>query len=303
MGLQGGGFVAQAAALCRACDGSTDPRFQKRGFSFVTCRECGVISVADPLPDTVDYDASYFSESSVNGYAAYVADRDLIEANFAARLVWLQSFTAGGRLLDVGAAYGFFVHLAARAGFAAQGLEPAADCAAFARRELGAELQTGRFESVDLPDESFDVVTMFDVLEHFENPRVALQQAARLLRPGGLLVVETGDTEALLARLAQQRWYFFDPPQHLVFFSQANLAQLARSVGFGDALGVGHIGRQVSLRNFSFQLSRALGGRRGALLRRFGESTWGQSRFRVPDRGNAFIMAFRREPRPESSLR
>lgn len=299
MGLVGKKGVSCGKMLCRACDGPTVPRFRKRGFSFVTCTDCGVISVADPLLEAVDYDASYFSQTSTNGYAAYVADRELIEANFSARLEWLQAYATGGRLLDVGAAYGFFVHLAKRVGFAAQGLEPAADCADFARRELGAELQTGRIESVDLPDESFDVLTMFDVLEHFENPRVALQQASRLLRPGGVLVVETGDTEALLARLAGRRWYFFDPPQHLVFFSQANLTRLAREVGFGEPLGVGHIGRQVSLRNFSFQLSRALEGRRsGTWLRHLGESGFGRGRFRVPDRGNAFIMAFRRAPGP-----
>lgn len=284
-----------AGVRCRACRGATSARFRKRGFSFVTCLVCGVISVADPLPEAVDYDASYFSEASANGYAAYLQDRSLIEANFRNRLDWIQSHVSGGRLLDVGAAYGFFVHLAEKAGFEASGLEPAADCADFARRELGVRLKTGRIETADLPAGSFDVITMFDVLEHFEDPRLALQRAARLLSAGGVLIVETGDTQALLARISGHRWYFFDPPQHLVFFSQENLTQLASNVGFGDLLGVGHIGREVSLRNFLFQFSRALGdGRSGAMLRRWAEQGRADRRFRVPDRGNAFVAAYRR---------
>ena len=280
---------------CRACGGATAARFRKRGFSFVTCLVCEVISVADPLPEAVDYDATYFSEAAANGYAAYLQDRALIEANFTNRLDWIQSYASGGRLLDVGAAYGFFVHLAGKAGFEASGLEPAADCADFARRELGADLITGRIETAELPAGSFDVITMFDVIEHFEDPRLALQKAARLLSPGGVLIVETGDTQALLARISGHRWYFFDPPQHLVFFSQENLTRLASDVGFEDLLGVGHIGRQVSLRNFIFQFSRALGdGRSGAMLRRCAEQGRADRQFRVPDRGNAFVAAYRR---------
>ena len=295
MGLAGGEEEEFGTHECRACDGPTTLRFRKRGFAFVTCRDCGVISVADPLPESVNYDAGYFSAASTNGYASYVADRAIVEANFATRLDWLKSYAPKGRLLDIGAAYGFFVHLASMDGFEAQGLEPASACAEFARRELGVELQTGRLESVDLPSESFDVITMFDVFEHFDRPRLALQQAFRLLRPGGVLVVETGDPEALLARVAGSRWYFFDPPQHLVFFSQENLARLALEVGFDEPLGVGYMGRQVSFRNFAFQLSRALNDHRAACwLRRLGGSRLGGLRFPGPDRGNAFIMALRR---------
>ena len=140
---------------------------------------------------------------------------------------------------------------------------------------------------------------MFDVLEHFENPCVALERAASLLRPGGLLVVETGDIDALLARVTGSRWYFFDPPQHLVFFSQENLTRLARHAGFEERLGVAHIGRQVSIRNFLFQSSRALGpGRGGTLLRKWADSRIGETRLRVPDRGNAFVAAYRRGSQP-----
>jgi hypothetical protein len=109
-----------------------------------------------------------------------------------------------------------------------------------------------------------------------------------------LLVVETGDRDALLARVLGRRWYFYDPPQHLTFFSRASLARLLEASGFSAPLAIGHLGRMVSLRNCSFQLARALGaGPLGSMCRGLSRSPLGRLKFRVPDRGNAFILAAR----------
>lgn len=261
--------------------------------------------VAEPRPSVVDYDASYFASSGRDGYAAYLGDRDLIRRNFARRVEWLRRIVPSGRLLDVGAAYGLFVAAAGDAGFDAMGLEPAADCAAVARREFSARVETGHIETFDFPAQSFDVVTMLDVIEHFEDPRLAVDRAARLLRPGGLLVVETGDRNSIFARVCGSRWYFYDPPQHLTFFGRDSLSRMVADAGFSDPVAFGALGRRVSVRNFSFQLARALGdGALGASCRRFATSVSGSLRFAVPDRGNAFIGAYRRASAagPESSM-
>jgi SAM-dependent methyltransferase len=281
---------------CRACDGAGPEVFRKRGFPIAECRQCGTRFVPRGAAAPMRYDEGYFAGLDPGGgYASYLADRDLVLANFDRRLRWLAGHASGPRLLDVGAAYGFLLAAARRHGFEGIGVEPAAGCAEVARRELGVEVRTGTIEEIDLPAREFDVATMLDVVEHLENPRAALARIHSLLRPGGLLVVETGDLHGLLSRVSGQRWYFYDPPQHVTFFSQQSLVALLERAGFSAPVAVGAIGREVSLRNFAYQLGRALGdGPSGNLSRSIARSPLGRIRFHVPDRGNAFVVAVRR---------
>lgn len=245
------------------------------------------------MPSLV-YDEGYFDGDSFGGYPAYLQDRGLIVENFRRRVRWLAPHAAGRRLLDVGAAYGLLVEAAREEGFDAVGLDPANACVEWARRELGVEMIHGVVEDASVPDERFDVVTLMDVIEHVADPGVALRRIRRWLASDGLLVIETGDFRALLARVCGPRWYYYDPPQHLTYFSLESLEALLVASGFEPPMAVGHLGRSVSLRNFSFQLGRSLGdGWSGDLCRRLARSGAGAWTFDVPDRGNVFTVAAR----------
>lgn len=279
---------------CRACGGDGRAAFVKRGFVIASCDACGSHFVPDPVPDPARYDESYFAGTGACGYGGYLQDRELILANFARRARWLARIGAGKRVLDVGAAYGFFVAAARAEGFDAIGLEPVAACAAFAARELGVEIRTGRIEYAPLEPASFDVITLFDVIEHLASPADALRRIRTLLAPGGMVVVETGDLGGLLARTVGSRWYYYDPPQHLTYFSLDSLTHVLRATGFHAPSEVGHLGREVSVRNFFHQLGRALGGPLGGLSEAVARSPLAAFSFGVPDRGNAFVAAARR---------
>lgn len=287
--------VAAAGPLrCRACGAPGRAEFVKRGFVIASCAACGCHFVPDPVPDPARYDEDYFAGAGECGYGGYLQDRPLILANFARRARWIAGLGAGARVLDVGAAYGFFVAAARAEGFDAIGLEPVPPCATFAARELGVEVRTGLIETADLEPASFDVVTMFDVIEHLADPAAALRRIRTLLAPDGLLVAETGDLGGLLRRVVGSGWYYYDPPQHLTYFSVASLGHLLRATGFEEPSSVGHLGREVSARNFFHQLGRALGGPLGAASQAVARSPLGALNFSVPDRGNAFIAAARR---------
>lgn len=280
---------------CRACGTPGRERFVKRGFVVAECPACGCHYVPDPLPVPVTYDEAYFAGEGECGYGGYLLDRELILANFARRARWIATLGTGRRVLDVGAAYGFFVAAARREGLDARGLEPVAACAAFARRELGVEVMTGRIEDAGLPPGSLDVVTLFDVIEHLADPALALARVRDLLVPGGTVVIETGDLGGLLARVCGSAWYYYDPPQHLTYFSRPSLERLLERSGFGPTLDVAHLGRAVSVRNFFHQLGRALGdGIAGGLSRAVSHTALAGLTFPVPDRGNAFALAARR---------
>ena len=278
---------------CRACGGAGRDLFVKRGYSFAECESCGCRFVSDAL-DPLVYDEGYFRGDSFGGYPAYREDRELLVRNFRRRIEWLAPLAPGSRLLDVGAAYGFLVHAAAQAGFEATGMEPAAGCVEWARRELGVPMIEARAEDATIAPQSFDVVTLLDVIEHVVDPAVVLRRVRRWLRPGGLLVIETGDFESLLARTCGRRWYYYDPPQHLTYFSEASLRHVLDAAGFDPLLATGHLSRAVSMRNFSHQLGRSLGdGVAGDVCRRFAQSRLGSLTFEVPDRGNVMLTASR----------
>ncbi|MFN8599204.1 MAG: class I SAM-dependent methyltransferase [Candidatus Binatia bacterium] len=287
-------LAAAGPLRCRACGAPGRAEFVKRGFVIASCAACGCHFVPDPVPDPARYDEDYFAGAGECGYGGYLQDRPLILANFARRARWIAGLGAGARVLDVGAAYGFFVAAARAEGFDAIGLEPVPPCATFAARELGVEVRTGLIETADLEPASFDVVTMFDVIEHLADPAAALRRIRTLLAPGGLLVAETGDLGGLLRRVVGSGWYYYDPPQHLTYFSVASLGHLLRATGFEEPSSVGHLGREVSARNFFHQLGRALGGPLGAASQAVARSPLGALNFSVPDRGNAFIAAARR---------
>lgn len=284
---------ARAESACRSCGEPGHEIFVKRGYPFAECRACGCRFVVGDLPALV-YDEGYFGGDSFGGYPDYLRDRELIVENFARRVRWLAPHARGRRLLDVGAAYGLLVHAANREGFEATGLDPARGCGDWARRELGLSMIEGAVEEVDLPDASFDVVTMMDVIEHVVDPSVALRRIRSWLGPDGLLVIETGDFRALLARVCGSRWYYYDPPQHLTYFCLESLERLLHRSGFESPVAVGHLGRSVSLRNFAFQLGRSLGdGLLGDMCRGVADSGLGALTFDVPDRGNVFTVAAR----------
>ncbi len=137
-------------------------------------------------------------------------------------------------LLDVGCSSGAFVWIAERMGFRAEGVEPA-EKPARAGRERGLTIHSGFLEELRLPRSSFDAVTLFEVIEHLDKPTALLDECHRLLKPGGILVVGTGNTDSWTRRILKNHWDFFDLHQHgghISFFSPRSIEVLAGRTGF-----------------------------------------------------------------------
>ncbi len=248
------------ASRCTLCGGPAQPWRRRRGFTVLRCTSCDAGFVPPPaIPDDLEalYARGYFDGEHATGYPGYVADRALLERNFDERVAWIERLDPPGRrLLDVGAAYGFCVAAATQRGWDAEGLDLAEDCAEQAERLSGARVRRGDFLTADVGG-PFDVVTFFDVLEHFRDPCASLRRARTLLAPGGLVVVETGDHRAPWARCLGNRWYFLDPPQHVVYFSAGSLREHLARAGFGD-VRLSRPGRRVSLGNVLFKAAALL---------------------------------------------
>lgn len=139
-----------------------------------------------------------------------------------------------GRLLDLGCGTGQALEAFAAGGFELFGVEPSSFAARRARETTGAAVHVGDLASAAYPPRHFDAITAFDVIEHLSQPMTTLRQMRQILRPGGVLVVETGDIDSLNARLAGGHWYYVLLPGHLSFFSRRTLANALGISGYVD---------------------------------------------------------------------
>jgi SAM-dependent methyltransferase len=137
-----------------------------------------------------------------------------------------------GRLLDVGCATGIFLDGMRRLGWHVAGVEPSSSAVAYARVRFDLDIFAGRLEDAHYPAASFDVVTLWDVLEHVHEPRVVLAEIARILRPGGLLVLSLPNPDSLEARLLGSHWLGWDLPRHLNLFRPMFLQRHLANAGF-----------------------------------------------------------------------
>lgn len=142
---------------------------------------------------------------------------------------------AGLSLLDVGCSNGTLLDIAGRHGLVAEGVEPAQNAAADGVRR-GFKVHEGAVEQLPLQPESYDLITSFEVIEHIQDPTPMLLASLNLLRPGGVLVIGTGNTASWSFAALGADWDFMHPSAgHINYFSSTSLAKLAASLGFDVA--------------------------------------------------------------------
>jgi SAM-dependent methyltransferase len=139
---------------------------------------------------------------------------------------------AGGRVLDLGAGYGFWLAALAAAGYQPAGVELSAEAAAIAAERSGAPVAHGSAdELLPFEDASFAAVTMLDVIEHLPRYAQALAECARVLAPGGKLFVVTLNAGSLARPLLGRRWSFWLDPTHVHMFSAHRLRSAFAGAG------------------------------------------------------------------------
>ena len=239
----------------------------------VRCRRCGLVYVGRRERDfafaVADSQKSHALSRHVD--TLDLVDRGVEDAEepwrrrlFEDRLNRLRRHADGGALLDVGCASGDFLAVAESAGFDAQGVEPEPTSSARARRR-GLRVTSATLEEASFEDATFDVVTLFHVLEHMDSPRAGLVEVRRILGPGGLLAIETPTIDSVWFALMRRRWRQLIP-DHYYFFAEATLGRLLEECGF-QRLTSEKVGKPASVR-FVVDRVRRLSVPAGGALRR-----------------------------------
>jgi ubiquinone/menaquinone biosynthesis C-methylase UbiE len=194
----------------------------------VRCRRCHMVYSNPRLTSDAILDSYKAVEDPI--YLQEEDGRRLTFLHHAKHMERILGAPAGRNLLDVGCYTGVFVEVARARGWKGVGLEPSHWAVAYARSR-GLPVLEGTLVSSAIKDESQDVVTLWDVIEHLPDPLGELQQVARVVKPGGWAVLHTMDIDSLAARAMRQRWPWL-MQMHLVYFSQRTLGAMLRKVGF-----------------------------------------------------------------------
>jgi 2-polyprenyl-3-methyl-5-hydroxy-6-metoxy-1,4-benzoquinol methylase len=198
---------------------------------FLECQSCGFAyrpDLDDAALKQIYADGDY---EEIRG-EQYLASLEARRSDARVRLCYIRPWAQHGRLLDVGAAGGAFVAEAALAGFDAIGIEPVPSFARAAREELGVDVRDGSIEDSELSACSYEVATLWHVLEHLRAPVDQLRRLAQALSEGGTLAIEVPNAASAVAAHTGASWASLEPKVHVNQFTPFSLRIALERAGF-----------------------------------------------------------------------
>lgn len=218
---------------CNLCNNQSFSEYAKKGeYQLYQCSACSFVFVYPTPSDLAGiYGESYFNkpDDQEYGYVDYDRDKEPLRKLFIRYIEKFESLTSGRRILDVGAATGYFLDLAKARGWQTFGTE-ISDYAAKEAQSRGHKMIVAPL--TEITGEKYDVITMWDVLEHVSNPVEYVRAAKNLLSDNGVLAINTVDTSSLWARMMKGKWHLVVPPEHISFLSKQNLRELLEREGY-----------------------------------------------------------------------
>ena len=198
-------------------------------FEIMVCEDCGLLYTTpkpsdEKLGDYYKSDEYYSHQENKKGFIPRVYET-VKSVNLKHKIAIATQGKEPGRLLDIGCGVGDFLHFAEQNGWQCTGAEPSEDAASIAKKRIKAEIMLPK-DLEKLPDESFDVITMWHVLEHVSDLQWQVNQLNRLLKKGGRLVVALPNFNSYDAQFYQDKWAAYDVPRHLNHFCQDSITKI-----------------------------------------------------------------------------
>lgn len=193
----------------------------------VKCKNCGLIYINPRLKDDL----------IINGYTnsideAYISQKESRIKTFTKVLRLIESFYSNrGRILDVGTAAGFLLKVAKESGWETFGIEPSIWMCEYANRNFDVNVQQGTLIDGLFENNFFDVVVLWDVLEHIPDPLSTLKIINKILKPKGLIIINFPNIEDIFSKVLGRKWWFI-LSAHLYYFSTKTLFLMLKKCNF-----------------------------------------------------------------------
>jgi 2-polyprenyl-3-methyl-5-hydroxy-6-metoxy-1,4-benzoquinol methylase len=197
----------------------------------VQCTRCGLVYINPRLHN--DVIVQDYKDAAIIGYKEqFVSQNKGREIAFTRSIQFINKlYPDRGKLLDIGTAAGTFLAVAQKYGWSVCGCEPNEWFCTWAKKHYGIHIDQGTVFQQHYPESTFDIITLWDVIEHVPDPRALLAHCFALLKPGGLLIFTYPDIGSWIARLMGRHWVFL-MSVHLYYFTRKTVARLLQSIGF-----------------------------------------------------------------------
>ncbi len=215
---------------CPLCGGRPSAEMgRKDGLRIFRCADC-TVQFSEYAPDLsilpTLYDRTYFHGSPI-GYSSYLGEESLHRRRARRYLADLAAdMSSPGSLLDVGSATGVFLDEARQRGWQVRGCEVSEWAVDQARTRFDLDVVCASFPTPLLGTQQYDALTFINVFEQLPDARAAERAARDLVRPGGLVAIETWDVDALVARLAGMKWHQYRPGDTPIYLNRRSLTRL-----------------------------------------------------------------------------
>jgi SAM-dependent methyltransferase len=224
----------------------------EEAFTYVKCRNCGFVYL-NPRPEGPEMVAYYPSDY-------YMVPRDsLYDFSRFDRVKYISEKQPAGKILDIGSNMGFFIKGMEQAGWDVYGCELSKFACDHAKGALGLKnIVCSDFQNAEYPGNFFDAITLWNVIEHLNDPIKALHKAYGLLKKGGIIYIDTQNYTSLLSKVFKGNWYQLDAPRHLFQFTPDTLNKALALPGFKSG-GIKSCEPFITMVSFKVSLTRALG--------------------------------------------
>ena len=193
-------------------------------FRSVRCLNCSHV-FCSPIPKNI---YKNYEDVVDNQYLRYLKS---IKISSKIILPYIKHLVLSGKILDVGCATGEFLVVAKKFGYLAEGLELSKWSSEIAKKKKIKIYRKRLKELAKKYPERYEVITLFGVIEHFEFPIEEIGHIYTLLKPGGILVIWTGNIDSISSRVLGRNWWYWQG-QHIQYFSHKSLNLLAKNSGF-----------------------------------------------------------------------
>ncbi|MBU4468463.1 MAG: class I SAM-dependent methyltransferase [Candidatus Omnitrophica bacterium] len=211
-------------------------------YDIVACKHCGLV-----YANSRDFDVAALYRNVTNDYA-YLDSWNERAGTFRNLLKMLEKHVQGKKILDIGCYGGIFLKEAKKQGYNVIGIEPSEWAFRIASERVEAKVINTSWDKANLPDNYFNIVTLWDVVEHLEDPSSCFRQANKWLEKNGIIAITTHDIKSLFARLLGRKYPWL-MKFHLYHFEPRTLCAMLRKHHF-EPLKVIYYTKTFSLKYF-----------------------------------------------------